>query len=96
MQAELQQVKGELASRQSDANAITKKCKGLESKLSALQQATAKQEAATKQEVHETMLSAASKVHELEDQNEKLSTDLQKAKKALATASRKALRQRTH
>jgi len=85
--SELQQVKSDLSSHLSDASSLSAKCKRLEAEMSTLKQKSAAQQASTQQQMHDTMLSAASKVHELEDQNENLSDKLQKETAAHAAAS---------
>jgi hypothetical protein len=83
---ELQEVKIQLASRVKDADSLSTKCKGLEARLASLKKSTAASEARVNQEMHETMLSATSKVRELQEQNDQFNAELKKEKKALELA----------
>jgi chromosome segregation ATPase len=85
--SELQEVKSQLSSRVKDATSLSARCKSLERQLASLKQSSVTTEAKIKQQMHDTMISAASKVHELEDQSEELSTELEKEKKELSVAS---------
>lgn len=83
---ELQRVKSEITSRVSDASTLSAKCKTLEAQLISLKQQSATKEASTKQQMHDALINAAAKVHDLEDQNENVTSLFETMKKQLVTA----------
>jgi hypothetical protein len=85
--SELQQVKSDLSSREGEATRLAAKCQTLEAQLASLKKSSAAEEAATQEKTHDYMINAAQKVHELEDQNENVSSMLQDMKQQLATAT---------
>merc|ERR1719482_256462 len=85
--SELQQVKSQLTSRVTGASTLSAKCKTVEAQLSSLKKSSSTLEADAKKQMHDTMINAAAKVHDLEDQNENLTSALTSAKSQLATAT---------
>jgi len=84
---ELEQVKSQLAAHVAEAASLTTKSKSLEEQLVTVRKSSAAEEAKDKQQMHETMITAMNKIHDLEDNNENLTTELQGLKGKLGSAT---------
>jgi len=88
--SELQSAQAESKQYAKEASEASAERAGLEKQLKMLRMSSSKREAAVRKQLHETMLTAADKIRQLQDQQDRLTAELKQEKEELAGASKES------